>query len=162
VFAFLFLWTVRPGWLPEEALGGGLASLAAAACLLASSLAAWAGARAAQRGQAARRWLAWGAAIGLGLAWCGLETAAVFGSGVAARDHAYGALVHALWVAALLHVALAILMAAFLLARCVSGHAGPSRPGEIRIVVLFWHYAVALGLVNLVLLRGLPWLGAAA
>jgi cytochrome c oxidase subunit I+III len=157
-FAYLFLWTVRPEWLPALPPAGGVQAAVATGCLLASSVAAQLGMRALARDRSAAAWVAWTGAILLALAWLVLDTHSLFVSGLSARTHAYGAIVHTLWGTAVFHVAVALLMAGFLLARRAVGRAGPHRPGEARIVTAFWHYAVLLGALAFGLVRVVPWL----
>jgi cytochrome c oxidase subunit I+III len=72
----------------------------------------------------------------------GLETLALIGSGMSARAHAYGALIHFIVGYQFVHVVFAVLMALFLLLRARFGYLGPERPGEAAVVALFWHYTV--------------------
>ena len=141
VFAYMYLWTSNPAWPPHGHTGLdwklpaiGAASLVAASILLINGM------RAGERGsRGTLRWSIVGVAA-LGSTFIALLTVGLIGSDLSARNHAYGAVVHALWLCVLLHVALAVIMAVFVLARSLRGYLTASRPGEARTAALFWHY----------------------
>jgi cytochrome c oxidase subunit I+III len=140
LFAHLFLWTVAPSWPPQgHGDPGLLAPGIALAALAASSLAL----RLRHRG----------VAIALALVALIVESGALLASGLAPSAHAYGAVVAMLWIVAALHVAIAVLMGAYLILR---RRAGYSERHATPVVALFWHYTVALWTAGFVAVHVLP------
>jgi cytochrome c oxidase subunit I+III len=156
-FAYLYLWTSSPAWPPPgypemrwEAPAIGVALLVASSVLLRAGL------RAGEHDRrAALRWSLLGA-VALGLIFIVLLAVSLLDSGLSAHAHAYGAVVHALWVCAALHVALGVVMAAFVFVRSLTNHATAARPGEVRIAAMFWHYATLQALIVFLLLFLVP------
>ena len=140
LFAHLFLWTVSPSWPPEGHGDAGLVAPALAlAALAASSLAFH------LRHHAA--------AIVLALSAAFVESGALLASGLSPSAHAYGAVVAMLWAFAALHIAVAVLMGAYLLLR---RHAGHAERHATPVVALFWHYSVAQWAAGFVVVHLLP------
>ncbi|HZM37188.1 MAG TPA: cytochrome c oxidase subunit I [Burkholderiales bacterium] len=140
LFAHLFLWTLAPSWPPEghpvpELLAPGIALAALAASSVAFHL----------RHHAA--------AIVLALAAAVVESGALLVSGLTPSAHAYGAVVAMLWTFAALHIAIAVLMAAYVVLRRHAGHA--ERHAE-PVVALFWHYVVGQWAAGFVVIHLLP------
>jgi cytochrome c oxidase subunit I+III len=94
-------------------------------------------------------------AMALAAAFVALEGAALLPA-LEARSHAYDALVLSIWGYAVLHVAVAILMAGFVIARRRSGY--HERVGEARVAELFWHYAVAAWAAGFLVVHVFPFL----
>jgi cytochrome c oxidase subunit I+III len=144
LFAYLFLWTVSAAWPPTGFREVGLALPAVAlGSLLASSLAVY-----------LRRYAA---AIALAALGAALETGALSASGLSATEHAYGAVVFTLWGIELVHIALAILMAAFVLRRAAAGY---SDRHAAAVAGLFWHYTVIQWVAGFAVVHLFPLLGA--
>ena len=144
LFAYLFLWTVSPAWPPAGFRDVGLVLPAVALTVLASSSLA----------VRARRWPL---AIGLAVLAAALETGALATSGLSATAHAYGAVVFAAWGFELLHIAIAVTMAAFVRKRAALGHAHRHEPA---IAALFWHYTVLQWLAGFAIVHLFPFLAA--
>jgi cytochrome c oxidase subunit I+III len=144
VFAFLYLWTANPVWPPEgfRPIGWQLPALAMGAIAAASALMQM-GVRAGRRDRVVKLRLCLLAAFAAAAAFVVLVTIALYGSDLAARDHAYAAIVFALWGCAVIHVVLAMIMIGFVIVRAGAGYVGARRPGEARITALFWHYSAA-------------------
>jgi cytochrome c oxidase subunit I+III len=139
-FAHLFLWTLAPSWPPAGQHDAGLLVPGIAlAALVASSVAI--------------RLRRYTPAIVLALGAAVMESGALVASGLSPSAHAYGAVVALLWTFGALHIALAVLMAAYLLLRRRTGrvdrHAEP-------IVALFWHYTVGQWAAGFILIHLLP------
>ncbi|HUG76775.1 MAG TPA: cytochrome c oxidase subunit I [Burkholderiales bacterium] len=147
LFAYFFLWTVSPAWPPQGYRDAGLALPALGlAVLVASSVVVRLG-----RGSTPATLFA----MALAAAFVALEGAALLPA-LEARSHAYDALVFSIWGYAVLHVAVAILMAGFVIARRRSGY--HERVGEARVAELFWHYAVAAWAAGFLVVHVFPFL----
>jgi cytochrome c oxidase subunit I+III len=142
LFAYLFLWTVSPAWPPAgfRDVGFALPALALAA-LLASS--------------AAMHLRRHGAAAALAVLAAGLETFALYGSGLTATAHAYSAVVWTLWAFELVYIGIALIMAAFALRRASKGYA-EAHVGAVT--TLFWHYTVIQWVAGFAVVHGFPFL----
>jgi cytochrome c oxidase subunit I+III len=142
VFAHLFLWTVSPAWPPEghRELEWLVPSLAMAWLVLSS---------------VAIRFGKHAAAMALALAAMAAQSAALATSGLPVAQHAYGAVVAMLWILAALHIAIAVLMVAYVLLRARAGHAERHAP---VVVALFWHYSVGQWAVGFLVVYLLPFL----
>ena len=141
VFAYFFLWTVSPEWPPEGYRDTSLAwPMAALAALLAASAAIRWGEAGNRQGKRMRLRIGYLAAIGLGLAFIVAQLMAFRGDGLSATGHAYAALVYTIAGFQFVHVAIALLMAAFTVLRSVRGDVDGERPVVPQVTALFWHY----------------------
>jgi len=157
VFAYFYLWTAAPAWPPPGyATIEWLLPAAGVLALIASSAAVGWGASAARSGKTDGSRRAFGGALALSLVFVVMQSMLLFGSEVSAREHAYGAVVHVFWGYCLVHVTIAMVMAAFHLVRSSPKHNRPVRVGEPRIVALFWHYSVGLTIVAFALVHLFP------
>ncbi len=157
--AWMYLWLVNgdamwppPGqglpaaWLGLGALalyGGGALTMGAAAWLL---------------GRASRWWLrlALMAAMVLFVAGVAADGWALWSGGLRPQLHAYGAASFAIFAWQGVHVAIALLMAAYTLARSLAGKLDGQRRLTMDNTSLFWTYVAAQGAVGLALLHGFP------
>ncbi|MEC4723119.1 cytochrome c oxidase subunit I [Noviherbaspirillum sp. CPCC 100848] len=143
VFAYFYLWTVAPAWPPAGVAGTGslVGPGAAMACLIASSLFIHLGSSANMRGRP--RLMQWFhfAAIASASSFVALETFSLADI-MPATAHAYSAVVHTIVGFQFIHVAIAILLVCFTIARSHLGHVDARRPAVVRIASLFWHYTV--------------------
>nr|MDQ2695397.1 cytochrome c oxidase subunit I [Pseudomonadota bacterium] len=150
IFAYFFYWTVNPAWPPPQydPLNPVPPAIIAGLLLGASLLVQWA-IKTLNRGAAGR----FKAAVGLGtLAWpaiAALQLLWLRDSGLEPTAHSYPAIIWALFVYHLLHVALALIMGPYLLARFWARRLEPGRDIDLRNTALFWHYTVIQGLVTL-------------
>ncbi len=151
VFGYYFLWTTQPdNWPPAEFGDIGLWPAAIAALLLVAGSAAvhW-GDTGIRRDRRLR--LAGGMILGALLA----PAAAValiltaWLPAIDARAHSYGAVVWTLIGYQIVHLAICLLMAAFVLARLGAGRMAAGRAAAARNSALFWHYTTGQGLVVL-------------
>ena len=144
LFAYVYLWAAGTDWLPSASNGDDWSLPACAVAALGLSSWAFQRLRLAVRGdriQAAQRNL--GTALALAAAALGLQVLALLTSSLEPRLNIYAAVIYALWGFAVLHMLLAMVMAAFLIGRARRGYLGARRTAEPRIVALFWHYTVA-------------------
>ena len=153
IFAWFFLWTVSPDWPParQHEIAPLLPALAFAVLIAGSAAMEW-----AERGNhcGSLRRLQAGALLAAlaGLGFVLLQVTALLDSGIAARAHAYGALVYTINGVQIVHVAVGVLMALFLVLRARAGRLGPLRLSEPAVVRQFWHYTVlqwALGYASI-------------
>jgi cytochrome c oxidase subunit I+III len=155
LFGYAFLWTIAPNWPPPQLVQGN-------AVLLALGLGGAALAAAMARRLAARP-MDSGAALGLSAAGLGaLGLAFVWTLAFAAPDpraHAYAGIVGVMAGYALVHVAIAGLMLAFVAARRRAGYVSQARRVEPRVAMLWTLYAAATGVVLLAAIH-LPGMGA--
>lgn len=153
LFGYAFLWTVAPAWPPPEWLAPSLLELGIG---IGGAAAGSAGMRLAIR----RHRTAGAPAPGLAIALAGTLAAAAALAMLllripSAHGHAYGATLLVLAGYALLHVFIAGLMQAFLVARTRSGPSSPNRKAELPIVCL-WSDYLLLTVVLTLLVAHLP------
>jgi cytochrome c oxidase subunit I+III len=72
------------------------------------------------------------------------------------QRHAYTSVVYVLVACSLVHVAILVIMAAWLLARSAAGYVTQVRILEPRVVAVFWHYSVAQWVVGFSVIYLLP------
>ncbi len=140
-FGYAFLWTVAPGWPPPAFIETSAAAPAAGA---AGALLAAGGPLLAVRANRGGR----APVAGLLAALAGLSLSAaalivMLFAAPPATAHAYGATLAVLGGYGLFHVAVAALMAAFLLARWRAGHVSARRQAELAVLPLWSGYAAA-------------------
>lgn len=159
LFAYYYLWTVSPQWPPAQYRDIGLLLPAAAfALLLLAGLAAClaeARIRAVRSGWAQALYAT--AAVG-GVLFIVLQVLALQDSAVSAKAHAYGALLHTISGFQIVHVFIAIVMALFALLRVRHGYLHHTRPGEGKVVSLFWQYTMLQWLLGFATIHVFPWL----
>jgi cytochrome c oxidase subunit I+III len=143
VFAYFFLWTVSPAWPPQGYLDLDLLlpSIGAAA-LIASALAIYWGESGNRAGKPGRLQLGYIAAIVLGAVFIATQSIGLHVGDMSAKNHAYGAVVHTISGFQLVHAAVAVLMAGFVVLRARHGYVGADRPVEPQVAALFWYYTV--------------------
>src|SRR5690606_7235611 len=114
VFAFLYLWTANAAWPPPgfHEVGWALPALALAALAAGRGFVHF-GMRAGRRDDLPKLQRFFAAAFAMSAAFVALVAAALFGSELSAHEHAYGAVVFALWGCAAIHSALAMVMVGF-------------------------------------------------
>src|SRR5690606_28392519 len=157
VFAYFYLWLNAPAWpAPPAATGPLLLPLLAAALLPAAAFAGSTALRRSDRGQprGLRLWLllasvagaAYVAAQALVLAWIAGDP----------TGHAYSSVVWTLagfhWV----HVAVTVLISAFVWARSAAGLVDAGKRLEPRIAAALWRYVAAQGLVAWAVIHVFP------
>ncbi|HVL55521.1 MAG TPA: cytochrome c oxidase subunit I [Burkholderiaceae bacterium] len=157
VFSYLYLWVGAPQMWPSvsQLPPLWLAALQAAS-LVASSAAIAHAQRALQRNRHLPMRVSLLAAAVLALTSAACETLAQLHTGISPSASAYGATV---WLFAAVHgfyVAVAVLMAGYLIARSVAGLVDAQRRATAENVSLFWHYVVAQGLAIAALLHLFP------
>nr|WP_243446197.1 cytochrome c oxidase subunit I [Polymorphobacter fuscus] len=148
LFGYAYLWTIAGGWPPPQLMSPGV--VGAALAVVAVALASFAARRAVADGAAlAVRRLALAtmmAAQGAALALLVLEIA----TGMPApTGHAYAATIMVLMLYAAVHLALALLLAAFAFARVGAGYVSDRRTAEVRIAAMWQDYAAVATLVVL-------------
>jgi len=143
LFAWFFLWTFAPSWPPAGHAAMGLVGpTLALGALVASGLAAWLARRAVRANAKPRTRLWLGVALVLAAAYTFFQVIALVHAPVGAREHAFGALVHTIHGFVIVHVAIAMLMGGFVLARSFRGHVGAHAPLEMAVATLFWQYVI--------------------
>jgi cytochrome c oxidase subunit I+III len=157
VFGYFFYWTVNDDFPPPLqpdptvvwALGCG-----------ALALAAWGATVAAIHLNRADRGLAYHLTLGAGvLAAAGTAAAMVFGLRQIELDptiHVYGAIVWALVIWVVAHLALGAVMQLYCLARRAAGRMTARYDMDIHNVALYWHFTGPTALVTLAVLAGFP------
>ena len=154
VFSYLYLWTVRPEWPPHQlAALSWSAALPGLFILGSAALAVKAG---AERGASRSAALCWGGAAVLGAAFIAIQAWTLSSSGLLAREHAYAAFIYTLFGFSACHVAIAVLMALFRLARVLRAHPEAGCRGEARIIATFWLYVLAQWGICFVLIHIAP------
>jgi cytochrome c oxidase subunit I+III len=143
LFAYFFLWAVASGWPPPRFIDPSLAlPLVGLGALLLSSAAMHRAIRGLRMGDLRRMRLGLAAALLLGLGFALMQLVFFAASGVSPREHAYGAVVYTLVGFHLVHLGIALVMAAFALVRARLGRLTAHRPVDADNAALFWHYMV--------------------
>jgi cytochrome c oxidase subunit I+III len=156
---YLFLWLVNGDamWPPPSqglpVAGWGLLALGLYA---AGALALWGAARALGRRS---RWVVRGALLLASLLFLAGAVAdgwALWQGGVRPTTHAYGAACWTLFAWQGFHVAVALLMSLYTLARSLAGKLDGQRRLTMDNTLLFWGYTAGQGMVGLALMHGFP------
>ena len=157
LFAYYFLWTVSSEWPPAgfREISLGLPVGAFGALLIGGLAASLADAR-NRAGHGGQVKLLYVLAALFGIAFIVLQVLALLGSEVPAREHAYGALLHTISGFQIVHVAIAIIMAGFALLRVSRGYLRQDRPGEGKVVALFWQYTMLQWLLGFATIHVFP------
>jgi cytochrome c oxidase subunit I+III len=148
LFAYFYYWTVSATWPPPQVGEPGLLLPALALpCLLAAvGLIRWAvvALRLVQTGRfqlaVCLGGLALLAAAALQLLWLG-------GAALDPTAHVYPAIVWTLYGYYLFHLALALVMGLYVLARYFAGHLAPGYDIDLRNTALFWYFIVFQGVL---------------
>lgn len=157
VFAYFYLWLVAEAWPPPGHDLPGLLWPALGLVLLVASSAVvqWVrrthiGGRvaAARGGMVAATVLLVGFLLTQGLAMAEY--------GQPPQSHAYASVLWVLVGYQGVHALVALLMAGFVFARSLRGITTPTRPLDVRVLTLFWHYTVALWGIGVVLVHLFP------
>ena len=157
--SWLFLWLVNGEamWPPP---GGGRPvagfGLLALGLYAAGGLALWGAACLLGRGAA---WLPRGVlllAMALFAAGAAADGWALWSGGVRPGAHAFGAASWAIAAWQIMHVAIALLMAGYVLARSLAGQLDAARRLSLDNTALFWGYTAGQGAIGLALLHGFP------
>ncbi|UVW30501.1 cytochrome c oxidase subunit I [Massilia sp. H6] len=157
IFAYFFLWTVSAQWPPAayREIGLGLPS-AAFAVLLLAGLAACLAEASVREARSGRAQVLYATAAISGVLFVVLQVWTLQGSGLSAKAHAYGALVHTISGFQFVHVVIAVVMALFALLRVRHGYLHPTRPGEGKVVSLFWKYTMLQWLLGFATIHVFP------
>ncbi len=165
VVSYLYLWTVSPRVWPTErgALPAVVFPLVSAGLLVASSAAIAAASRALRNTAAGvrggRHWLVRIAiltALPLLPMALGAELYGQWRAGVTPTQNSYGAAVYMLAALEGQLVVALVIMGGYTLARSWCGLLDGVRRATFDNTMLLWHYAVAQGLVTLLLVHGFP------
>jgi cytochrome c oxidase subunit I+III len=161
VFSYLFLWLVNPAaWPPEGASvpSYGWPLIAAVLYITSTALIASAGRRLAgskpRRGGLAPILI--GMAAPLLLAANGIDLWAQWRTGLKPDASAYGAVVYCIIALQTFFVATATIMAAYTIARWLTGKLDDVRRATFDNTMLFWHYTTVQGVVGLLVAYGFP------
>jgi cytochrome c oxidase subunit I+III len=157
LFAYYFLWTVSPQWPPPgfDEISLALPAAAFGALIIAGFATVWAGSR-IRTGKPGGSQAAYVVAALLGIAFIALQVTALYSSEVPAKEHAYGALLYTISGFQIVHVAVAVLMAGFALLRVRRGYLRADRPGEGKVVALFWQYTMLQWLLGFATIHVFP------
>lgn len=83
--------------------------------------------------------------LGLGFILVELYNLAQFG--MRPQEHAYASLIYTVFAFQLIHVAIAVLMSSFVVARSWRGFVTAERPMEVLVTVAFWRYVAVTWMV---------------
>jgi heme/copper-type cytochrome/quinol oxidase subunit 3 len=157
IFGYFFFWTVHPEFPPPGIDGPGWMWPAVSAVLV---IAAWGLTLASRLLNAADRVpLARAALVAGFLAAAVAVGALVMGpvsTGLNPTQHAYPAIVWALVVWIVLHLATGMLMQGYCLARSVFGKMTPRYDADLWNVTLYWHFVGFCGLLAALVIGGFP------
>jgi heme/copper-type cytochrome/quinol oxidase subunit 3 len=157
IFGYFFFWTVHPEFPPVGIDGPGWAWPTVSAIFAAT---AWGATVAARELNAADRVpLARTALLG-GFVSAALSAAALVAgpvtTGLDPTTNSYPAIVWALVVWIVLHLATGMLMQGYCLARSIYGKMTPRYDADIRNVALYWHFAGFSALLTALVIGGFP------
>lgn len=151
LFAYFFLWLQAPLAWPTAtdlaAMGWRSPVLGLITLSVAGALVQWTKVRNA-RGDTRGLAVGMGLAVVLGVLFIAMGVRNFDAFGVDFREHAYGSLIFTLFAFQFVHVAIAVLMAAFVIARVWRGFVDARRPMEVLVTVAFWRYVVVVWLVS--------------
>ena len=155
VFGFFFYWTARPDFPPEGAEHAVPLLVTLTALLASGAWAATVGAREANgagRVGAARLMLGGGAVLSL------LAAAAAVGAvwPLEPSSHVYPAILCALVIWLVGHLALGAVMQGYCLAGSLFGKMTPTHDADLHNVTLYWHFAALTALVTAAVLGVAP------
>jgi len=157
IFAYFYLWLVAPQWPPEGHGMPGLAwPLAGLALIVAGSVAMRLAMRANGRGQPGGARLGVAIAVLLLAGFALTQWIVLSAYGHAPQSHAYASLLHVLVGYQAVHAAVALLMGVFVWLRLRRGRVDASRPRDMQVLSMFWHYATALWVPGFVLVHLFP------
>jgi cytochrome c oxidase subunit I+III len=157
VFGYYFYWTVTEIWPPPAAGEPDLLlpALALLPLLLAAGLIRWSVSR-LRFSELGRFKLA----VSLGclafLAAGGLQVLWLLGSDLDPTAHAYPAIVWTIYGYYLFHVALALFMGLYVLARFFAGKLAPGYDIDLRNAALFWYFTVFQGVLTMATVHLFP------
>jgi cytochrome c oxidase subunit I+III len=156
VFGYFYLWLRAPEWPPAgmTLAADGWVWLAAAALIICTLVVQRTVGDPARSGSNRQR---------IGLLIATMSGLVALGAGALAQaqmpaptEHAFAAVSASLAAFAGVHLALALIIGGFVLARISAGFAGPSKPLEPRIARNVWQYASAIGLLTLAVAQLFP------
>ena len=159
IFGYFFFWTIHPDFPPPGTDGPGWRWPLVAAGL---TLVTW-GLTLGARLVNARGHVRW-AQVCLGLAMAGGVAAALAqmaGPWLAGLDptaHSYQAIVWALVLWVVLHIAAGLIMQAYCLARSLFGRLTPTHDADLWNVTLYWHFTTASALLTAAVIGGFGYL----
>jgi cytochrome c oxidase subunit I len=159
LFGYFFFWTIHPNFPPPEMDGPGWVWPMVAAILIVVSWGATLAARFANgdgRPGTTRLLLVIGVltALGGGLA----LMAGPWTTGLDPTSHAYPAIVWALVVWIVAHLATGVLMQGYCFARSLYGKMTRTHDADLWNVTLYWHFAGFSGLLCALVIGGFPYL----
>jgi len=159
LFGYFFFWTIHPDFPPPDMFGPGWLWPAVAGGFI---LLAWAltlGARLVNSGgqsALARLLLLLG---GLSTLFGGLALiAGPWTTGLDPTVHSYPAIVWALVIWVLAHLATGLLMQGYGFARLQYGKTTPTHDADLWNITLFWHFAAFSGVLTAIVIGGFPYL----
>ncbi len=157
IFAYFYLWLVAPQWPPAGHAVIGLAlPLAGLALCIGGSIATYLATRSNAQGRAAaaRHWLL--LALLLLVGFLAAQVAALFAYGQPPQSHAYASMIHVLVGFQGVHAVVALLMGAFTWLRLQRGRVDASRPRDLQVTAMWWHYTTGLWIPGIVLVHLFP------
>ena len=157
LFGYFFFWTIHTDFPPPGVTGPGWQWPAVSAGLVSVAWALTLGARfanAADRAILARSLLCAGFVIG-GLAGAALM-AGPWTTGLDPTSHSYPAIVWALVVWTVLHLAVGLLMQAYCLTRSIFGRLTARYDADLWNVTLYWHFTGFCALLTALVIGGFP------
>ncbi len=157
LFGYFFFWTVHAEFPPSGITGPGWEAPLVAGLL---SLAAWGATLTARRLNARGLPLAARVALGLGVAAALLAGLAFLAgpwwTGLDPTAHAYPAIVWTIAGWTVLHLAIGIIMQAYVIAGSWWGRMTPTHDADLRNVALYWHFALFTAVLTALVIGGFP------
>ncbi len=157
IFAYFFYWTIQEGFPPDPSPGPGVVWPSIALALL---IGAWLGMLAARHlngvGRRGAYYVALSVSVIAALAGGAALLAAPWLTGLDPASHVYPAMVWALVIWALLHVAVGVLMQLYCIARALAGRLTAEHDIDICNVTLYWHFAMVTVAVTVATIAGFP------
>ena len=159
-FSYLYLWAASPEFWPQpdDLPSFGWPALSAFALLASSAAIVLARKqldRTSDRGRIGTQIFVAGACVALAIAWA-VDAVSLWRSGLRPDDSSYGAAAYTFLVLQGVAAATAILMGFYTLARSAAGLLTAARRVTFENTELLWHYAVAQGIVALLIVHGFP------
>jgi cytochrome c oxidase subunit I+III len=157
VFGYFFFWTIHEDFPPDPSTGPGvLWPVTGAALLLCAWLLTWWARRCNRAGRALPFYAALAAGCVLALAGGGALFMGPWSSGLSPTAHAYPATVWLLVCWTLAHVAVAVIMSSYCLARRLAGRMTAQHDIDIQNTTLFWHFTMLTVAITTLVIAGFP------
>jgi cytochrome c oxidase subunit I+III len=162
VFGYFYFWTIHEDFPPRGVVGPGVLWPALGAATVAAAWAlTWYAWRSNRLDRARAFYVSLSAGVVLALAGAAALLVGPWQSGLAPASHAYPATVWLMLIWASLHVVFGVIMQLYCLARRFAGRMTARHDIDATNVLLYWHFALFMVVVGVLVGAGFPLVGEA-